>query len=327
MDEFELIRGYFKSRFAGLAEAAKGISFGIGDDCAVFTPSARETVVSTDTLIAGRHFPDDCCGSVVASRSLGAAASDLAAAGAEPLGYTLALSLPNYDEDWLGAFSDTLLACSAKWQLPLVGGDTVCGPLAVTITVFGRTDEGQALFRKGAHAGDHIWVSGCLGDAAGGLQVVLRELKLDEADPSQKYLMRRYEEPEPRLKLGQKLCGLATAVIDISDGLLADLGHIMQDSSVGAQVDGDQVPVSPELNKVLGKDNALIAALTGGDDYELCFTVPSGSCRQLENFAADTSVGCMLTRIGTITADPGLEITHREGEMYIPHHGYNHFPG
>jgi thiamine-monophosphate kinase len=321
MNEFDLIHVYFQSRFAELTSSSSGIRLGIGDDCAIFAGSLEETVVSTDTLISGRHFPENCPGDVVAARSLGAAASDLASMGVKPLGFTLALSMPEYNAEWLSKFSETLLCCAEKWQLPLVGGDTVCGSLVVTITVFGRVASGQALLRQGACAGDDIWVSGTLGDAAGGLALTSGQI-VSGTIGDQAYLRRRYEAPQPRLSLGQRLRGLATAAIDVSDGLLADLGHILKASVTGARVQIEHLPVSKELRAVVGWDAALLAALTGGDDYELCFTAAPG-LRGVISAAADKE--CILTRIGNITAEPALKVFQGEVERNLSRHGFKHF--
>jgi len=337
MNEFELIRKYFQSKTStnnadiraitdvDPIKKAQAIRTGIGDDCAVFSASEQETVISTDTLVEGRHFPRCCSGAVVASRALGSAVSDLAAMGAQPLGFTLSLSLPAFDDVWLTQFSNALFHCSEKWQIPLVGGDTVRGPLVVTVTVLGRVDHGQVLFRTGADTGNDIWVSGSLGDAAGGLAVTLGSCANDLPQTVQDYLRRRFEQPEPRLQVGAYLTGIATAAIDISDGLLADLGHILKASGRGAVLRTEILPIGRELKQAMGGEEALVAALTGGDDYELCFTASARLRSRITDFSVQTGSDCKLTRIGTIVAEPELAVYQEGKRRFFSQQGYKHF--
>lgn len=323
MKEFELIRTYFQSQFEGLVSNPGTITRGIGDDCAILAESSFETVVSTDTSVSGRHFPDDCPARVVAARSLGSAVSDLAAMGAKPLAYTMALSMPGYDKDWLAGFSSVLLNCSIQWQIPLIGGDTVRGPLMVTMTVMGRIRKGRALLRSGADIGDDIWVSGSLGDAAGGFQVLSERTGINLSEDHLAYLINRYEAPQPRLKLGQYLSGRATSAIDVSDGLLADLGHITDCSGLGAHVEVADIPVSQKLEALLGQENALQAALAGGDDYELCFTAPPGMRPQLFRYTKEQQLN--LARIGVMTSGTGVKVFRNGQSVAYERGGFDHF--
>lgn len=229
MNEFELIRRYFAA--ARCAQGGDGVVLGIGDDCALLAlPAGEQLAVSTDTLVAGVHFPESCDAFLLGQRALAVSASDLAAMGATPLAFTLALTLPSANESWLAEFARGLQTMAQSCSLALVGGDTTRGPLSLTLTVFGRVPNGQALLRSGAQVGDLLCVGGELGDAAGALPLVLgqREAAADISEA----LLARYWSPQPQLALGQALRGRATAALDISDGLLADCGHIAKASQV-----------------------------------------------------------------------------------------------
>lgn len=323
MDEFDVIRRYFQPENKFTSDLVVVDS---GDDCAVLkVPVGEELCVSTDTLIEGVHFPNQSSGAVAAARAMGANLSDLAAMGAIPHSYTVALTIPEVSDAWLSSFSATLAQVSQDMQMPLVGGNLSKGPLSITVTIMGRVKSGEALLRSGACADDDVYVSGHLGDAAGGLKVVLGNSRqeLEATAP----LYNRYVAPNARIGLGQSLKGLASACIDISDGFLADLTHILKSSGVGASIEFENLPVSKELTNFLGRDAALIAAATGGDDYELCFTAPK-SCRgKIANLAGEL----MLTRVGRITATAGLEVVNGAGDVMSDYvtasklTGYTHF--
>jgi thiamine-monophosphate kinase len=291
--EFTLIARYFSALGRG-----KGVELSVGDDCAILSLAADERLAtSTDTLLAGVHFPEDAFPEDLAWRAVSVTTSDLAAMGAEPRGMTLAIALPEADEYWLAAFSEGLAQASSAYGIPLVGGDTVRGPLSMTITVLGALPQDRALLRSGAAVGDQVLVSGTPGDAAAGL-AFLREQWQPQAAHAE-YLYQRYYRPTPRLALGQALLGVATAAIDISDGLLADAGHIADASGVGMLLDPGRLPLSPALRSHPDGDQALRWALAGGDDYELCFTLPDGvaapgDCTVIGTVVTGTGVDCGL---------------------------------
>ena len=314
MGEFELIRHYFAA--APCAQGGEGVALGIGDDCALLDlPAGEQLAISTDTLVAGVHFPAVCDPLLLGQRSLAVAVSDLAAMGATAIGFTLALTLPQVGAQWLAGFADGLGRMAARCGISLIGGDTTRGPLSITVTVFGRVPTGQALRRGGAQPGDLLCVGGFLGNAAGALPLVLgeREAAADVAGP----LLEHYWSPLPQLQLGERLRGLATAALDVSDGLLADCGHIAKASGVALQVNLAQVPVSAPLQALLGPEAALQAALTGGDDYVLAFTMPESALTAL---AREVHViGCVLEGQGVTLRDPqGQDITPMQ-------RGYQHF--
>lgn len=297
MGEFDLIRRYFQR------PAGDGVEVGVGDDCAVLvpTPGAR-WLVSSDMLVEGRHFLSTVDPARLGHKALAVNLSDLAACGATPRGFTLALALPRVDDAWLAGFSRVLLALADAHACPLIGGDTTQGPLNICITVFGEAPPGQALLRGGAQAGDEVWVSGRLGDARLALEVFRGTAVLDGAGFDA--VRTAMELPTPRVALGQALRGIATSAIDVSDGLLGDLGHILAASRVGARLEIDALPRSA----VLAAQPAALqreCLLAGGDDYELVFTAPAG--------ARLPDVGVALTRIGTIEAEPGLRVVDARG--------------
>ncbi|RRQ23014.1 thiamine-phosphate kinase [Thiohalobacter thiocyanaticus] len=319
LNEFDLIARYF----AGLTPARDDIRLGIGDDAAVVSvPPGHDLVIATDTLVAGVHFPPDTDPVAIGHKALAVNLSDLAAMGADPAWALLALTLPEADAAWLAAFAEGFGRLASESGIALIGGDTTRGPLTVTVTVHGRVPEGQALTRNGARPGDAIYVSGGLGAAAAAL--ALREA---DADPDALQASRlRLDYPEPRLALGRALRGLASAAIDISDGLLADLGHLCQASGVGAEIDVDAVPRHPALTQLVRGDDTTWYdwPLAGGDDYELCFTVPDAAQSRIAAVAEST--GIALTRIGEITPGEGLECRHADGSAFRPGAGgYQHF--
>lgn len=313
MGEFELIRRIFQP--VAEATASPAVTLGIGDDCAIQAlPAGTELVFSVDTLVESVHFPAHYDPEHLAWRSLAVAASDLAAMGAEPVCFTLALTLPDSDPDWLDGFGRGLLAAAQAFGLALAGGDTTRGPLTVTIQVHGTVPAGQAITRSGAQPGDLVCVSGALGDAGGALTWLDTEPLPSRASE----LLARYHRPWPRLGLGEQLRGLATAAIDVSDGLLADLGHILAASGVGARLEVAQIPLSPALRTLL-PDRAETLALHAGDDYELCFTVPPS------RWQAVRALDVGIVAIGTITRRAGLVLCRAGGEEQVEATGYDHF--
>jgi thiamine-monophosphate kinase len=318
LTEFELIQRCFADQAGALARA--DVRLGIGDDCAIVAPcSGQELLVSVDTSVAGVHFPATISPYDIASRSLAVNLSDLAAMGAEPAWFTLALTLPEMDEPWLFEFSRGLFDTANEYGIALVGGDTTRGPLSITIQVQGYAPTGKALRRDGAGVGDLVCVSGSLGDAGAGLALVLQE----EGDATD-HLQRRFLAPLPRITTGLALRSVASAAIDISDGLLADLGHILERSQVGAVLQAKAIPLSPELRQAVGEDQALQHALSAGDDYELCFCVPADQVEKLAAIAAQTKVP--ICQIGVVTAELGLRVLDAQGQpMPLPAAGYQHF--
>ncbi|MBU0851381.1 MAG: thiamine-phosphate kinase, partial [Gammaproteobacteria bacterium] len=263
MGEFELIRDYFAA--AACARVGGDVVLGIGDDCALLAvPPGEQLAISTDSLTAAVHFPDPCDPYSLGQRALAVSTSDLAGMGATPIGFTLALTLPSVDSNWLAEFARGLDAMAAGCDMRLIGGDTTRGPLSMTLTVFGRVPVGEALLRSGAQPGDLLCVGGALGDAAGALPIVLGEREADTVEAAA--LLRRYWSPQPQLALGQALRGKATAALDISDGLLADCNHIATASSVSLVIEQARVPLSDSLVRFAGTEQALQCALGGGDD-------------------------------------------------------------
>lgn len=316
MGEFELIRRFFAA--APCAQAAEGVALGIGDDCALLQLSPGEQLaVSTDTLVAGVHFPHSPDPFLLGQRALAVAASDLAAMGATPLGFTLAITLPQADEAWLQGFAHGLSQMAQNCGLALVGGDTTRGPLSLTVTVFGRVPAGQALTRRGAQAGDLLCVGGQLGDAAGALPLVLGQRQEQGAQAD--YLLRRYWAPQPQLTLGVLLRGKATAALDISDGLLADCGHIATASGLALQIEVARLPLSPALQALAGTA-ARDCALAGGDDYVLAFTLPA------EYLPAVQAAWPATTVIGRALPGAGVQLLDAAGRIVNPPRaGYQHF--
>lgn len=318
LGEFELIRQYFAA--AACAAPVPGVACGIGDDCALLQLLPGEQLaVSTDTQVAGVHFPiqhDPC---LLAQRALAAAASDLAAMGAAPLGFTLALTLPAAEPAWLEGFARGLDAMARACQLALIGGDTTRGPLNINFTVFGRLPAGQALRRAGARPGDLLCLGGPTGEAAAALPLVLGERPAHGA--ADERLLAQYWTPQPQLALGQALRGLASAALDVSDGLLADCGHIAEQSGVALVVEADRVPLTPALREAAGA-RALQLALSGGDDYVLAFTLPPAALPALQ------ATGQAFQVIGRVEAGSGVHLLDGDGCDITPAAGgYQHFGG
>ena len=312
MGEFDLIARYFTHP----ARPDGAVALGVGDDCALLAPEpGMQLAISSDMLVEGRHFFPDVDPEALGHKALAVNLSDLAACGARPLAFTLALSLPRADEPWLAGFARGLMALANAHGCELVGGDTTQGPLNICITVFGEVPAGQALLRSGAKAGDDIWVSGTLGDARLALDALLG--KITPALPADLFnaSRMRLECPTPRVALGLALRGIASSALDVSDGLLGDLTHILEQSQVGAQIDADavlQTMAARKTSLVLPDDQWYQCALAGGDDYELAFTAPAHLRSQVE--AAAQSASTPVTRIGSVTAEPGIRLLDAQGQ-------------
>lgn len=309
--EFALIRRYFTRPAAG------DVLLGVGDDAALLQPPPGEALVTTvDTLVAGRHFPLNTPPDAIAHKALAVNLSDLAAMGATPRWFLLALTLPEADDAFLEPFARGLWALADAAGVALVGGDTTRGPLAVSITALGTVKAGQALRRAGARPGDGIYVSGTVGDAGLGLRLALSPERVRLPPEEAVFVRGRLDRPEPRLALGLALRGRATACLDVSDGLAQDLGHILTASGVGAELDVERLPLSPALRR-LPPEEAWRLALSSGDDYELCFTGPAGGL--------PAEAGVPLTCIGRVTAEPGLRLRANGCDFRLDSPGYQHF--
>ncbi|MEJ8857980.1 thiamine-phosphate kinase [Variovorax robiniae] len=310
MGEFDLIAKYF-------TRPAKRAALGVGDDCALLAPApGMQLAISSDMLVEGRHFLSTVEPSRLGHKALAVNLSDLAACGARPLAFTLALSMPTADEPWLAGFSRGLLALADEHGCELIGGDTTRGPLNICITVFGEVPAGSALLRSGAKVGDDIWVSGTLGDARLALEAFRGTLSLPA--PMLKQARMRMEHPTPRVALGQALRGVATAAIDVSDGLLGDLVHILLASRVGARIDADaaselvaarRMPSNAESGLAL--ETFRTCALSGGDDYELAFTARPEARDAVEQ--ASRASHTAVARIGVVEAVPGVRVVDAHG--------------
>lgn len=326
MTELELIARYFD-------RPTQRARLGVGDDCALLAPRVGyELAVSTDMLVADRHFFSDVDPAALGWKSLAVNLSDLAAMGARPLAFTLALALPDVDEDWLAPFASGLFECAERFDCELVGGDTTRGPLNICITVFGEVPEGRALRRNGANAGDDVWVSGVVGDAAfalararaargaGASDLAIPAAFDDEARAA-------LERPVPCIALGLALRGISTSAIDVSDGLAQDLGHVLAASKVGATLVATCVPVSETLARE-GDDVRYRCAFAGGDDYQLCFTAPQAQRVTVEE--AGRKSATRVSRIGVIDAHSGLRFVDAHGADFrfpdgLTLQGFDHF--
>ncbi len=319
--EHALIQRYFSDCGARRSD----VCLGVGDDGAIVRmPAGKDLVTVVDTLVAGVHFDPRAPAGTVGHKALAVNLSDLAAMGAEPAWATLALSLPEIDEVWVAGFARGLDALANAHDVALVGGDTTRGPLTVTIQVQALLPQGQGLMRSGARPGDRLYVTGTPGDAALGLAIEQGESGVP--DVHRDYLLQRLRQPEPRLAAGQRLLGLASAAIDISDGLLTDLGHLCRASRVGARLDVDALPRSPALDSVVDADRARSLALGGGDDYELLVALPEA--REVDALAALAGLDCHFTRIGCLVEAPGVLCLDASGEtVSVAAGGYRHFGG
>lgn len=316
--EFSLI-----DRIRARTTARAGVVLGIGDDAALLQPAAgMQLVVTADTLNSGVHFPAETPPADIGWKTLAVNLSDLASMGARPTWCTLALSLPDASAGWIDAFADGFFALADTHDIVLIGGDTTRGPLSLSVTAMGQVAPGTALRRDAAQVGDDIWVSGTLGDAAVALRAwrggTLDVTRIAE-DAGVEFLRQRLARPVPRVALGRALVGIAHAAIDVSDGLLADLGHLCARSNAGARIDPARLPLSASARARVGETRAREAALRGGDDYELCFTAPEG--RREAITALSQRLDVPLTRIGEITQGHGVDAAGHDRDRP----GYEHF--
>jgi len=310
--EFDLI-----ARIRARAGTRDDVVLGIGDDAALLAPPpGLQLVVTADTLNAGIHFPHDSAPADIGWKSLAVNLSDLAAMGAAPAWCTLSLSLPQSDATWIDGFLDGFLDLAERHGIALVGGDTTRGPLSISVTAMGLVEPGRDLRRDGARVGDDVWVTGTLGDAAGGLARLS-----GETVPA---LRARLDRPSPRVDAGRALRGIATACVDVSDGLLADLGHIASRSGVGAQVAVDALPMSEALRAAFDEATRTALQASGGDDYELCFSAPADARDRVE--ALSSQLGLQITRIGRMAAGEGVQAVRADGRPWSSaRRGYDHF--
>ena len=316
--EFDIIRHYFTSK-----QSRADVILGIGDDAAILkVPEQHELVQSVDTLVAGVHFPLETSPQDIGYKALAVNLSDIAAMGAEPAWFTLAISLPEANETWLKAFSEGLSSLAKEYNVQLVGGDTTNGPLTISITINGFVATGKALTRHSAKVGDKIYVSGMLGDAA--LALMQWQGQCIVQKESLTYLKGRLNRPTARVELGLLLGDYASSCIDISDGLLADLGHIAERSNVGARIYFENIPRSEEFNLNL-TDEALITplVLSGGDDYELCFTVPLDKQSEFENLIKEKNIS--VSCIGKIEETLGVRCVKNNTLIDVKEMGFQHF--
>jgi thiamine-monophosphate kinase len=316
LGEFDLIQRFFKAGADAMhPNDEKVIDLGIGDDCALLKPAAGEEIaITSDMLVEGRHFFMNANPELLGRKALAVNLSDLAAMGAKPIGFTLSIALPNVDIAWLEAFSKGLFAVANQYSCPLIGGDTTAGPLTISITAFGSIPSGKAIRRSGAKVGHDIWASGTIGDARLALAALRHEITLPESDLKQ--IEHRIHNPTPRVELGMTIRELASAALDISDGLLGDLHHILKQSQVSAKVFLDQIPKSETLQKQ-SEDIQNQFAASGGDDYEICFTAPTEKRDVIDEVS--TALNLPLTRIGSITEKVGavekLSLFNKNGDL------------
>lgn len=320
LGEFELIARYFRRPVSG----NPAVQLGVGDDCALLAPTpGMQLAISSDMLVEGRHFFAEADPEALGHKALAVNLSDLAACGARPLAFTLALALPEASEAWLSAFSRGLFALADMHGCTLIGGDTTKGPLNICITVFGEVPAGQALLRSSAKIGDDIWVSGTLGDARLALHALQGKRTLGAATLAA--VRPRLDKPTPRVALGLALRGIASAAMDLSDGLVGDLAHILQASNCGAQLEAAALAELPAARAAVPNfAERLGLALSGGDDYELLFTAPAAQREAV--LAAAAATGTPVTRIGRIEAESGLRVVDAQGKQLTGRFaGFDHF--
>ncbi len=317
LSEFSIIAQYFSRQ-----SRRQDVLLGVGDDAALMeVPAGMQLAVSVDAMVAGRHFPLNTSPEAIGHKVLAVNLSDMAAMGAEPAWVTLALTLPEPDTEFLTGFAAGFYRLAERYGVELVGGDTVRGPLHLAVQIQGLVPRGKALTRAGAQSGDHLFVTGTLGDAGAGLALAQGRLECSGTDGAA--LRRRLDYPAPRVEAGLALRDIASAAIDISDGLLADLGHILEASVVGAELEIDSIPLSSSLTCcVADVEQRLRYALTAGDDYELCFTVAEDKLEALERAAGGWDFP--ITRIGRITTGAGISFCHGEPLADLVS-GYDHF--
>jgi thiamine-monophosphate kinase len=317
--EFNLIKKYF-------TRSTRHADLGVGDDAALVRVSdGMQLVVSTDMSVAGTHFFHDCAPYDIGWKALAVNVSDMAAMGAQAKWATLALALPEINEDWLAEFSRGFFACADEFNIDLIGGDTTKGPLNISVTIMGEVPAGEAIKRTGAQVGDDIWVSGTLGDAALALAIQQKRFVIDKnwlEDELDKWLP-CLNRPQPRASLGLALQGIATSCIDVSDGLLADLGHILTASNLGAEVHLERIPVSLYNLNHLHEAAIQKCVLAGGDDYELCFTAPPSKREQIELIGKQQNL--LLTCIASTRMDIGLQAIYKNTALKLNNKGFDHF--
>lgn len=318
MKEFELIKHFFTKQLV----KRKDVILGIGDDCAVISPIVNQNIViTTDTLVAGVHFPFDTSPKAIGHKAVAVNLSDLAAMGAEPSWLSLAVTLPDVDENWVAEFCQGVFELCEFYNVQLIGGDTTQGPLSITITAHGLTPIEGYLSRSGAKAGDWLYVTGELGDAALALQQITGKVSID--DKSFETIKDKLDYPKPRVLAGQAIRQYASSAIDLSDGLIADLGHICQASNVGANVVLDDLPLSTIMRDSLLTDDAINLALSGGDDYELLFTVSEDNKVGMETALSHAST--KVTCIGQVNASKTISTTLNNKPVPINTTGFEHF--
>lgn len=315
--------------FARHSADGEEVLIGPGDDAAMLRcPPEERLLITTDTLNEGVHFPAGTPARSVGYRALAVSLSDLAAMAARPRWAVVTLSVPAIDEGWLGGFADGLYSLAHRYGVRVVGGDFVRGPLSITVTAHGSARQNAVLRRGGASAGDGIWVSGFLGDAAAGLEILKQRLAAkassragEEGESLEDALVRRFCCPQPRIELGRRLSGVATACMDLSDGLMADLPRLLRHSGLQGRVETENLPISATLRGFADRDDSWRLALTGGDDYELCFTVPRENEHRLEALSGELR----LTRVGELFQGEGLLLTRTGTAWEPPDPGFRHF--
>ncbi|MEW8507971.1 MAG: thiamine-phosphate kinase [Candidatus Thiodiazotropha sp.] len=316
--EFDLISKYF----SGMTQKRHDVLLGVGDDAALIrVPKGMDMAVSVDTMVAGVHFLPEISPADLGYKVLAVNLSDLAAMGAEPAWATLALTLPEIDDQWIRGFCSGFTELATRFDLQLVGGDTTAGPLSVTVQVQGLIPAGEGLRRSGARAGDAIYVTGSLGGAA--LALRCKQQGVDDGEVMDRLRM-RLDRPVPRVEAGLALRGIASSAIDVSDGLAADLGHILKSSGVGASVDLGALPLSQPVADALRESGDWSLVVAGGDDYELCFTMPPDQQDQLTRLVK--RAGVTMTRIGVVEEGEGLRCLRQDGSLWHSEHaGFEHF--
>ena len=317
MDEFALIRQFFDRSVGDVS-----VLIGVGDDGAVLsTDAGRKIVTVIDTLVEEVHFPSSLAAADIGFRSVAVNLSDMAAMGARPRWMTLALTLDRADERWLQQFADGLYDAAGEYGVSLVGGDTTKGgQKVITVSVIGDVDDGKALTRSGAQVDDNLYVSGTPGDAATGLSLLQEN---DAGSQEKRYLAARFARPAARVDLGQSLAGIASGAIDVSDGLYSDLARLLASSNVGGTLELDAIPLSAQLISVAGDESALQSALSGGDDYELCFAAPPAHSARIQKLSAE--LGVPITRIGCVISGSGLDCTRGDSPVAYSDAGFTHF--
>jgi len=316
LHEFDIIQRFFTKA----VKNSERFPLGVGDDAALIAaPAGQELATSIDTILAGTHFPEGSDPYDIGHKSLAVSLSDLAAMGAEPAAVLLAMTLPEANEKWLAEFASGFFNLAEEFEVELIGGNMTRGHLSISTVVYGWVPAGKAIRRSGAKPNDRIYVTGNVGDAGFALQQIQQQ-----QEPLEPEFQQRFFHPYPQIKAGLALRSIATAAIDVSDGLAADLSKLLTASRVGGRIQTNQLPISDLLRNQTSLEQAITLALTGGEDYELCFTAPADSQSVINKMLAD--LDCPVHAIGHITAEPGLKIFDADGkEVDIPQSGYQHF--